>query len=83
MNKRPSFGVTGVQPKNGFVPDEETAIKIAEAVLLNNEGPFSAMLTTDEVWVVSGSVPRGAVGGAAYVEIFKKDGRILRVAHGK
>ena len=83
-----------VKPENGFVPDRHTAIKIAEAVLIpiygqkviKKERPFTASLTND-VWVVEGSLPKRllftASGGVAIVELSKKDGRILRVTHGK
>ena len=81
-------------PANGFVPDSATAIRIAEAVLVPiyservvaKERPFRAKLV-GEVWIVEGTLPcEGAgdcIGGAAVVEISKKDGRILRVSHGK
>ena len=77
-------------PKDGFVPDEGTAIKIAEAVLLpiygaeqiSKEKPFVAKLKNG-VWLVSGTLPRDWLGGVAMVEISKADGKILRVTHGK
>jgi hypothetical protein len=77
-------------PKDGFVPDKETAIKIAEAVWLpiygektiNNEKPFNATLLNG-VWIVEGSLPKGFIGGVAVAEIAKLDGRIIRVSHGK
>jgi NTF2 fold immunity protein len=80
-------------PKDGFVPNEKTAIRIAEAVfdpiygedLLNSEGPLDAKLNeAGDVWIVWGHLPKPAnKGGAAYIEISKADGRILRVTHGK
>ena len=53
-----------VQPKNGYVPDAATAIKVAEAVLspiygekkIEDERPFTASLK-DDVWTVTGTVP--------------------------
>lgn len=77
-------------PSKGFVPDEKTAIRIAEAVWspiygedkIQNEKPFVASLK-HEVWTVQGSLPKGWVGGVAIAEISKSDGRILRVSHGK
>ena len=79
-----------VTPKDGFVPDEKTAIKIAEAVLLpiygaekiSKEEPFVAKLK-NRIWLVSGTLPRGWIGGVAIIEISKADGKILRVSHGK
>ena len=79
-----------VVPSNGFVPDEKTAIKIAEAVWIpiygehqiQSEKPFVASLKNG-VWTVEGSLPKGWDGGVAIAEISKRDGRILRVSHGK
>lgn len=73
-------------PKDGCVPNSETAVKIAEAVLvgihgkriLKSERPFIAELK-DSIWVVHGTLGRGKMGGVTYVEIQKLDGKILNV----
>jgi hypothetical protein len=79
-------------PAAGLVPTADVAKKIAEAVWapiygkehIEEEKPFHAVLTNNEVWVVQGSLPKGyTFGGTAYIEINKRDGRILRVIHGK
>ena len=82
------------KPKDGYVPDAATAIKIAEAVLIpiygqkviSQEKPFNAKLE-DGIWVVTGTLhcPQGdsCKGGVAIIEIAKDDGKILRVSHGK
>ena len=80
----------GVKPHGGFVPDQVTAIHIAEAVLVpiygkeqvGSERPFTAKLD-GSTWIVSGYIPQGVDGGVAEVWIDKRDGRILRVSHGK
>lgn len=80
----------GYIPKNGFVPDAVTAIKIAMAVLIpiygeqtiESEHPFTATLSK-EVWTIAGSVPKGQVGGVAEIRISKTSGRVLRVVHSK
>jgi hypothetical protein len=80
-----------VKPKEGFVPDAKTAIKIAVAVWepiygeaqIAGEKPYKARLDTNGVWSVEGSLPEGWLGGVAVAEIAKSDGRILRVSHGK
>ena len=78
-----------VVPKEGFVPDETTAMKIAEAIWLpiygehiKDKQPFHARLVGD-VWYVEGSLPEHSLGGVPEAEISKTDGRILRVSHGK
>jgi hypothetical protein len=76
-------------PKEGFVPNDKTAIRIAEAVLsaiygedqIAKEQPFAAILKGG-VWTVTGHLSTGN-GGVALAEIAKTDGRILRVTHGK
>ena len=75
-------------PEMGYVPDSETAIRIAEAVwipiygdkIIAKEKPFKATLH-GETWTVTGSLPDGHVGGTAIAEISRRDGRILRVIH--
>jgi hypothetical protein len=75
-------------PREGYVPDAATAIKIAEAVwkpmygeeTLKNERPFTAQLVNG-VCIVQGTLPKGWDGGTAYAEITKETGRILNVRH--
>lgn len=77
-------------PKNGFVPDEETAISVAEAILVpiygekqvSSERPFSAELGSD-IWTVTGHLPEGWTGGVAKVRISKVTCQIISVSHGK
>ena len=77
-------------PKGGFVPNERAAIAIAVAVWVPIYGeeqilmqkPYTATLVND-TWVVEGSLPKNMAGGVARAEIAKKDGRIVRVTHGK
>ena len=78
------------KPKEGFVPDKETAIRIAEAIwipiygkgAIESQKPLVASLK-GSVWTVTGTLPQGLKGGVAIAEISKKDGRILRVIHEK
>ncbi len=77
-------------PNEGFVPNETTAISIAVAVwtpiygkdVISKQKPYKASLTGD-TWIVEGSLPKNMLGGVVRAEIAKKDGRILRVTHGK
>lgn len=77
----------------GLVPDSATAVRIAVAVWtpiygarqIRSEAPYRATLR-DSVWTVQGSLPCGGLacpGGVALAEIAKRDGRILRVSHGR
>jgi len=77
-------------PKDGLVPTADVAIRIAVAVWepiygeknIERQKPFNTTLTHG-VWRVQGSLPPGWLGGTALAEISQKDGRILRVSHGK
>jgi hypothetical protein len=78
------------KPKNGYVPDAETAIAVAVAIWnpiygkkqIEEEKPFKASLSNG-VWTVEGSLPEGYVGGVAIAEISKDDCKVLRVIHEK
>ena len=87
----PAFAAdVGFVPPTGMVPDAETAIAVAVAVLkpiygakkIESERPFHAHLN-GEVWHVYGSLPAGWVGGVAEVELSRKDGQIVRFWHGQ
>ena len=86
-------------PKDGFVPDSTTAVKVAEAVLIpvygkekiESERPFKATLENG-VWTVEGTLhcsdAKGGVtthcfGGTAQVKLSKADGRVLKMTHYK
>ena len=82
-------------PKKGMVPDKETAARIAEAIwlpiygeeMIYNERPYQTNLINDSIWVVWGSFEQPQDtnyifhGGAAFIAISKKDGRILQLLH--
>lgn len=77
-------------PKSGFVPNRETAVRIAVAIWIpifgerqiQSERPYNATLRSG-VWTVTGSLPKDSgPGGVALVKISKRDGRILLVEHG-
>jgi hypothetical protein len=70
-------------PKDGYVPDEKTAVRVAEAVLSPiygekniHEGLFRAALK-DGVWIVFGSTLGRADGSSVQVRIDKETGKIL------
>ncbi len=73
-----------------YVPNAETAIRVAEAIWLPIYGnsiegnkPFVASLKEKNIWIVSGNLPKNAKGGVPYIEIQKSDCKILEVSHGK
>ena len=87
------FRSRNLEPRNlvarDIVPNEETAIKIAEVILFSIYGqniyssrPYCIELKNG-VWIIEGSLPKDSKGGVPYIEIQKKDGKILKVMHGK
>ena len=81
----------GYVPNDGFVPNEETAIKVAEAIWtpiygenINDKKPFVAEYNEKEgCWEVRGTLPENTLGGVPEIKINKSDGKILYVHHGK
>jgi len=75
-------------PSQGVVPDEATAVKIAEAVfppIFGDEEvlkykPYHAALK-DGVWTVFGSLKPNARGGTPMMKIQKSDGKVIEVWH--
>jgi hypothetical protein len=86
----PAFGAEESEheyvPAAGFVPDAETAIRIAVAVWepiygrakIEGEKPHHATLKNG-VWTVEGSLPKGMFGGVAIAEIRKSDALCSRL----
>ena len=78
------------KPKNGYVPDEQTAISMAVAVWIpiygkeqiEGEKPYKATLKNG-VWTVTGSLREGYDGGTAEAQIAQNSGCILRIIHYK
>ncbi len=80
-------------PEKGVLTTEESAIKVAETILVNIYGekvleqrPFKAKLDGD-VWKITGTFhcPQGVgcKGGVARIEISKKDSKVKSVIHDK
>ena len=74
--------------KDGYVPDEQTAGKVAEAILtriygngISDNKQFKVRLKDSTVWIIEGTLKPGKVGGTPYIEIQKTDGKILKVQH--
>ena len=81
----------GNVPSEGFVPNRETAIKIAEVIWASIYGetiydkkPFVAEYNEKEgCWEVRGTLSQNMRGGIPEIKINKSDGKILYVNHGK
>jgi NTF2 fold immunity protein len=72
------------QPKDGYIPDSTTAVRVGEAVLtpiygkqdVTAEEPFKADLR-DGVWIVMGSTCNPTCGSRVEIHIDKRTGAIL------
>ncbi|SRR6266436_4190684 len=75
-------------PSQGVIPDEVTAVKVAEAVFppifgpdeVTKFSPYHAQLK-DGVWTVYGTLKPGSRGGTPQMTIQKKDGKVIEVWH--
>lgn len=83
------LSATKINQATDYVPNKETAIKVAEAIWLPiygdriyNSKPFVAKLVNDKIWIVQGTLTE-TKGGVPYIEIQRKDCKILKVLHGK
>ena len=73
----------------GEIPTAKIARESAVSIWLesfgskiNNEKPYKVFFDDDEnVWLVTGTLPRGWIGGVAYILIQKSDGKVLAVWH--
>jgi hypothetical protein len=81
--------VSDFAPSDGFVPNKETAIRIAVAVWepiygvaqIAAQKPYRVRLEKG-IWIVEGTL-HSEMGGVAVAEIAKSDARVLRVSHGR
>lgn len=77
-------------PKDGIVTDENTAEKIAEAVLvpvfgqeeIDFQKPFEVKLENG-IWIVKGQLPADFLGGVFEVRIRKQNGEVIYFAHSR
>lgn len=78
---------TAYRPQ-GYVPDAETAIRIAEEVwfpmfgkdTIEKQKPYKVSLV-DGFWFVEGTLPDNALGGTVHISISQDDGTVLRAYH--
>jgi hypothetical protein len=73
-----------------IVPDKETAVAVAESILFRiygkaqiiGEKPYNVDLVND-YWILSGTLPEGYLGGTFLIILSAKDGRVIKLTHGK
>lgn len=77
-----------MEEKAGVVPDEQTAIKLAETILFRHFGerqvktemPYKVKLEGG-VWSIRGSLSGEFVGGVFYIDIRQKDACVLQLGY--
>jgi hypothetical protein len=75
-------------PTQGIIPDEVTAVNVAEAVFQPIFGteevkkylPYHAQLK-EGAWIVYGTLKPGSRGDTPQMTIQKKDGKVIEVWH--
>jgi len=88
--KEVSSGSRYPLPKEGLVPDKETAIKVAEAVLfrlygedtITNQRPY-AVKEDDFTWWISGTLPKGQFGTTFNIGIAKHTAAVVHLTLGE
>lgn len=81
---------TSSSPKTAEDLEKEKVLKVAEEIafkeygnVIKNELPLKARLVGDSVWVIEGTLPQGADGGAVYIELGRTDHKLLKITHYK
>ena len=75
---------------NKAIADKETAVSVAEPILFSiygkdqiiGEKPYNVALI-DGFWILTGTLPDGYVGGTFLIIFSAKDGRVIKLTHGK
>ena len=73
-----------------LIKNKETAIAVAEPILFSiygkkeivSERPYECYLI-DGFWYLSGKLPKDWLGGVFEIIINSKDGRVIKLTHGK
>lgn len=74
-----------------LVEKQETAIRIAEAILferyskdkIEDQKPYIVKIEKDSIWVIDGTFNKIGYGGTFHIEISSKNGKIIKVFHYK
>ena len=73
-------------PRDGYVPDRETAVKIAEVILSRLYGEKTILASRpykvvedDNIWWICGTVPEGSMGTAFRIAISRQTAAVLYV----
>jgi hypothetical protein len=73
-----------------IIPDKQTAVAVAEDILFKiygkdqiiSEKPYNVDFV-DGYWILSGTLPEGYLGGVFLIILSAKDGKVIKLTHGK
>ena len=73
-----------------IIKDKETVINVIEPILFGiykkeniiRQRPYETYLI-DNYWIVSGTLPKGSLGGTFLIIIDARNSKIIRLTHGK
>ena len=79
-----------IDNKTVIIKDSVTAIMVAEPILFSlfgkdnivNQRPYEIYLI-DNYWVISGTLPKGRLGGTFLIIINDKNSSVIKITHGK
>jgi hypothetical protein len=79
-----------IDNKREILKDKETAISVAERILFSGYGqknieyqrPYEIYKITG-YWIISGTLPKGSVGGTFFIIMDARNSRVVRLTHGK
>ena len=79
-----------IDNKSIIIKDSLTAINIAEPILfsiygkdnISKQRPYETYLI-DNYWVITGTLPKGYLGGTFLIIINSFDSKIIKITHGK
>ena len=79
-----------INGKTIIIKDSITAINVAEPILfgiygkehIQKQRPYESYLI-DNYWIITGTLPKDSVGGTFLIIIDARDGKILKIIHGK
>ncbi|GAA4314357.1 NTF2 fold immunity protein [Compostibacter hankyongensis] len=70
--------------------ERDEVLKIAKEIaekkygnIIKKEMPLKARLIRDSIWVIEGTLKKGADGGTVYIELRKGDHELLKITHYK
>jgi hypothetical protein len=62
---------------------QDAAVKLYGYNIIQNELPLMAKLKNDSIWVITGTLAKGVNGGTVYVEILRKEKKVVTLTHYK